>query len=129
MKRTALLILFGILTSCTLALAEQGEEENEALLFRSLGYGVWATQIADIVSTELFLRRGWDETNPLWENDHRRRFIAYPLKLGLAWAVNEGTDQLHQTHLVLATLIRMGIVGGLSVVLTNNLQLSMTVRF
>lgn len=130
MARMILLqMMFGILTSCALANAQSDEVENEARLFRSLGYGVWATQVADIVSTELLLRNGWDETNPLWKNDHRRRFVAYPLKLGFAWAVNEGTERLYRSQPFLATLIRAGIVAGYSVVVSNNLQLSMTVRF
>ena len=129
MTRMIALMTLGILMSCTFANAQSDEGENEALLFRSLGYGVWATQVADIVSTELFLRKGWDETNPLWKNDHRRRFVAYPLKMGFAWAVNEGTERLYRDQPFLATLVRAGIVAGYSVVVSNNLHLSMTVRF
>ncbi len=89
--------MFGILTSCALASA-QSEEGKEKLLFRSLGYGVWATQVADIVSTELLLRKGWEETNPLWKNDDRRRFVGYPLKIGFAWAMNKATDRLIEVN-------------------------------
>lgn len=128
-SKILLLTILVILTSCAWATAEQSEEENEALLFRSLGYGVWVTQVADIVSTELFLRKAWEETNPLWKNDHQRRFVAYPLKLGFAWAVNKGTERLYQSQPVLATLVRAGIVAGYAVVVSKNLQLSMTVRF
>ncbi len=126
---TVLLMMFGILMSCALANAQSDKMENEALLFRSLGYGVWATQVADIVSTELLLRKGWEETNPLWKNDHQRRFIAYPLKMGFAWAVNKGTERLYRNQPFLATLVRAGVVAGYSMVVSNNLQLSMTVRF
>lgn len=122
-------MMLGILMSCTLANAQSDEGETEALVFRSLGYGVWATQITDIVSTELLLRKGWEETNPLWKNQHRRRFVAYPLKMGFAWAVNKGTERLYRTQPLLATLVRAGIVASYSVVVSNNLQLSMTVRF
>ena len=122
-------MMFGILMSCALANAQSDKMENEALLFRSLGYGVWATQVADIVSTELLLRKGWEETNPLWKNDHQRRFIAYPLKMGFAWAVNKGTERLYRNQPFLATLVRAGVVAGYSMVVSNNLQLSMTVRF
>jgi hypothetical protein len=129
MTRTTLfLLLFGILSSCALAHAQQSGEENDTL-FRSLGYGIWATQIADIVSTEMFLGKRWDEQNGLWKNDNRRRFIGYPLKIGIAWTVNKGTDRLYNRNPVLATLIRAGIVAGYSVIVTNNLQLSMSVRF
>jgi hypothetical protein len=127
-KTILFLMMFGILASCALASA-QSEEGNGELLFRSLGYGIWATQVADIVSTELLLRKGWEETNPLWKNDDRRRFVGYPLKMGFAWAVNKGTERIYRSQPVLATLIRAGIVAGYSVVVSNNLQLSMTVRF
>lgn len=130
MKRTTLsLVIFGIFCSCAWANAQESGKGNEALLFRSLGYGIWTTQIADIVSTEMFLRNGWDETNGLWKNDNRRRYIAYPLKIGFAWALNEATERLYNRSPVVATLIRAGIVAGYSALVANNLKLSMSVRF
>lgn len=121
----ALILAATILISATAA-SQEGEEDA---LFRALGYGGWAVQIGDIVSTELLLRNGWEEQNPLWKNDAHRRFIGYPMKIGLAWALNEATARIYPRNRIVATLIRAGIVSAYSVVLANNLQLSMTVRF
>jgi hypothetical protein len=83
-------------------------EDEPSKLFRALGWAVYGTSAADVVTTEIGLARGRHELNPVMRN----RAVRIGAHVVVPIAVNKTTEFIRsEGYPTYALIIRMAVVG------------------
>lgn len=99
--------------------AEQGQQKEPSKLFRAMGWGVYGSSGADLISTEIALSRGAYEGNPFMRNRPVRISYHIALPIFFNWVTEKDRKNGHEKR---ALWMRIAFVAAYGYVTAHNLR-------